>query len=754
MHPFLVRSPLLVATVLLLTPAMLAAGPVSGRLVDPDGRPVGGAHVLLSRGGTVIADVRSDPGGGFVVDTPDAGRFELRVAVAGLRAEPQEVRGATIAQDLGTIPLGLSAVTEAVVVSAAQVDVPLTTTASSVTVLTGEDLRARQVETLSDALRLVPGLSVTAAGGRGALTAVFPRGGESDYSLVLIDGVPANAFGGGFDFAQVPIVNVERIEIVRGPQSALYGSNAIGAVVRVITRRGGPPSGEASIEGGSFGTNRVTAGTAGSVGPWDWTASAERLASDGFNGDETPTGAPIVNDDYTRHSVAGGLGWRQSDGAGVRGDLRYLTDDRGFPGPFGSDPGGSFGGIDAVSRGENDRWLASLSAESAAGRRVRLRGDVSYGHFDGQFVDPYGRSDSSSRRTDGRIQADLAFRPGLDASAGVEILRERAGSTYITATGGGVVPVERGIEGVFAEGRWAHDARLFVTAGLRTERITRSALTGDAGAFSPRPDFPADTVISVNPKVAAAWFVRSSGVSFTKLRASAGTGIRPPDAFEIVFTDNPSLAPERSRSLDAGLDQSLLGGRLLLESTAFFNQYDDLIVAVGAFDGSSRYRTDNISNAAARGLEFAGTGRAHWNGRLPVDLVARFSYTWLHTEIRAVDDGSDAPPPFVPGDPLLRRPAHQFGADIRLTAGRLATFVEGSGRNRFLDVDPSFGTFGGLWNAAGYTVWSAGASWRLLPALDVFGRVTNLFDRRYEEALGFPALGRGAFAGLRIATGY
>ena len=120
---------------------------------------------------------------------------------------------------------------------------------------------------------------------------------------------------------------------------------------------------------------------------------------------------------------------------------------------------------------------------------------------------------------------------------------------------------------------------------------------------APRPPFPAESDVSANPRLAVAWYLGPATPNATKLRASAGTGIRPPDAFEIAFTDNPSLKPERSRSFDAGIDQPFADGRVLVQATSFHNTYDDLIVAVGPFDGSSRYRTDNISNARAQGLE-------------------------------------------------------------------------------------------------------------------------------------------------------
>jgi outer membrane receptor protein involved in Fe transport len=214
----------------------------------------------------------------------------------------------------------------------------------------------------------------------------------------------------------------------------------------------------------------------------------------------------------------------------------------------------------------------------------------------------------------------------------------------------------------------------------------------------------------------------------------------------------PSLAPERSRSFDAGVEQAFARGHGLVEATVFFNNYDDLIVATGSFSGSSRYRTDNISNARARGLELAGTARARLRGLVRGTLQIRLGYTRLATEILAVDQSGAAPPPFAVGDPLLRRPEHLFSTDVMLSAGRLAAFVQGGARSSVRDVDPSFGTFGGLFDAPGYSVWNAGASWAFWRHLHVFGRVTNLFDRDYEEALGYPALGRSGMVGLRVAA--
>ncbi|MDP1572051.1 MAG: TonB-dependent receptor, partial [Vicinamibacterales bacterium] len=232
-----------------------------------------------------------------------------------------------------------------------------------------------------------------------------------------------------------------------------------------------------------------------------------------------------------------------------------------------------------------------------------------------------------------------------------------------------------------------------------------------------------------------------------RLRAAAGTGIRPPDAFEIAFTDNPNLKPERSRSVEAGLTQALAGGAVQLEATAFANTYDDLIISVGRFRDASRYRTDNISNARARGLELG----ASWRGAGGLDI--RASYTWLDTEILAVDLAGDAPPPFVVGDQLLRRPRHQASVNAGWTGSRASLFASAYLRGGTLDVEPSFGAFGGLFPNSGYRTTAAGGSVRLGRGLTAYARLDNLFNRAYEDVFGFPSPGRTAYLGVRVAAG-
>jgi outer membrane cobalamin receptor len=718
------------------------AATITGRVVDPDGRAVPGATVLFVADGEPLRTTTTDTRGEFTIEMAADLPFEVRIALAGFRTEIRRLdRGAAGA--LGEIRLSVGAISEGVIVSAAQVEIPLSEAASSVTVLTAADLEARQVRSVADALRSVPGLTVAGTGGLGSVTAVFPRGGESNFTLVMVDDVPVNAFGGEYDFGNLATENVERIEIVRGPQSALFGSNAIGSVVRVITRRGGPPAVSGTFEGGTDDTYRTAASSAGTAGRFDWGISGERLTSDGLNGRQSPHGLTVENDDYARASGSLVAGWRLG-GAQLRAQVRQDNDERGVPGPYGSNPIGAYTAIDTVSRSDNTQTTAGLSAAVPLTSRVRSVVQFGYHRLASDFDSPFGASESGSRRISGRAQVDVSVARPLEMTAGLELQSERASSTFITDPSFTPVPVERRLAGYFTELRWNRDRRLLVTGGVRVDDIDRQPLAGAASEE--------DRVLSVNPRLAVSWLAHPEVSSSTKLRASAATGIRPPGAFEIAFTTNPSLKPERSVSGEAGIEQAFAGGRARVDAAVFYNRYDDLIVAVGSFSGSSRYTTDNISNARAGGLEIGlDTGHRLFTAR-PVDLHARVAYTFIDSEVLAVDQEDEAPPPFTVGEPLLRRPRHQFSAELTARSGPLTAFVSGRSRGRALDVEPSLGTFGGLFYADGFTVWNGGASYRVGRIGELFGRVENLFDRGYEESLGFPAPGRRATIGLRVAA--
>ena len=736
-----------------LTAATAVAATVRGTLVDPHGRPVRGGQAVLVGPLGASRSITTDDDGRFEAVGVPAGRYEFVVSADGLAADAQIVELTDDAATELRVTMRIAARTETLVVTAAQIDVPLSQAADSVTVLSGRDLQARQIATVADALRLVPGMSVAQTGTRFGLTSVFTRGGESDYTLVLIDGLRANAFGGGLDFSQLPLLDVDRIEVVRGPQSALFGSDAIGGVVQIVTRHGSAVRGDATVEGGSLHSWRTDASASGAARGWSWHAAGRRDATDGYTGVAPATRQTVSNDDAVLRHVAAGLGWHAARGTDVRGDLIVSHTERGFPGPYGSNPIGSFTTVDRISRGNNERRQAGLHLLQpwfGAASRVRQRVDASWTDLTSDYASPYGVSASGSRRGTARVQTDAVLTAATSLSAGVEWLGERGTSTYINrGLRSQPLPVNRQVLGTFVEARYAPSARASITAGVRAEHISRDVLPADTSAYTSRPTaLPADTVVSVNPKVAAAALVAGDAgePAWTRVHASAGTGIRPPDAFELAFTDNPGLKPERSRSAEAGVQQGLARGAVLLDATAFFNGYDDLIVAVGRpLRDASRYRTDNISNARARGLELSGG----WRPVAGVDV--RAAYTWLSTEILAVDGVALAPAPFAIGQPLLRRPRHQFSIDAVLARDRWSAFARVGGRGRILDVDPSWGTYGGMFDAKGYAAVHAGGSVRVTRAVSLTLRAENLLDRQYEEVLGYPALGRTLTAGVRVA---
>lgn len=737
---------------LLVVSASAQAQTLSGRVVDPDGRAVANAELIVSGSSATPLRARATADGRFELANLGPGRYRIVATAPGLVSDPQTIDLTTAPATLD-IALRLSALNETLVVSAAQIDQPLSRTPDSVTVIPGREIDAKQQFTLAAALRSVPGITLQQNGGPGTVTSLFSRGGESDYTLVLIDGVRANSFGGGLDLSQVPLQDVERIEVLRGSQSALYGSDAIGGVIQVITRSGGKPSAQAQLEAGSREMRRAAAATTGEINGVRWQAGANYFEDAGFTG-RAANGQTVSNDDAQESQASGSLGWRHAGaGSDLQASLHYVDSERGSPGAFGSDPAGRFRGVDTVSRGSTRRIGAAarwVQPWFGAASRVRQRVEFDVADYDLTFKSRFGTSDGNTHRAHARVQTDVAASAALGFSGGLEWLGERGGSTFITAGTAGAVPVERGVLGVFGEGRWNAGDRATLTAGIRTERITRDALPGDPLAFTPRPDFPEETLSSVNPKIAASFLVggNPSQRRWTRLRGSFGTGIRPPDAFEIAFTDNSGLKPERSRSGEFGVTQALAGGAVQIDGTAFVNAYRDLIISVGrTFAGSSRYRTDNISNARARGAELS----AAWRVTAGIDL--RGNYTFLDSEILAVNGSSAAQTPYSVGDALLRRPRHSGSVDASWTRARASAFTQIQIRGAALDAEPAFGPTGGLFTNPGHTVINIGGSWRPVKAVEVFARALNLLDRHYEEVLGYPAPGRTAYVGARFAVG-
>jgi outer membrane cobalamin receptor len=575
--------------------------------------------------------------------------------------------------------LDVAAISESLVVTAAAVEAPRSSSAASTMFGWRPGGRGRRRRR---ARASVAGFTVTSNGAAGAVTSSFTRGGESDYTPVVVDGIRMNTFGGGLDRPSAHRRRPSASRSRAGRRARCSAPTPSAASTSCRTR--GPLTASVTGDAGSFDAAHI--GVRQRIGrALAIHASGDYTDSQGWNDASLPGGA-IVRTTTTRAAPPAGATWTGHRGTLLRGVLQRRTSTRGNPGPFGSDPNGTFSGIDRVARGTTATTGVAGAVTQRFGTRWQARLDGTAASLDSGYANAFGTSIMATTRRSGRGQVDAIVSGALAASAGIELLDEQAVSTYITGPDAAVLPIDRRVTGSFGEVRFDTGGRLFAAAGVRAEHLTRRALGASVDPFSPRPAFDADTVTSWNPKLSASYVLvpMRDGRTFRRA-ANAGTGIRPPDAFEIAFTDNPSLAPERSRSLDVGVEQWFASGRVALEATYFHNRYDDLIVAVGrAFANASRYRTDNIANARARGVEVSGSLRTSSG------VGVRAGYTWLDSEVLAVDAYATAPSPFAVGDRLLRRPRHQGVVEATLVRAGFSAFVRTLARGDVLDVDPSW----------------------------------------------------------------
>ncbi len=613
-----------------------------------------------------------------------------------------------------------------IVVTATRLPSPASALASSVTVLDGEALRRAGVTTVADALRSVPGIALARAGSPGAQTSLFLRGGESDYVRLLLDGVPVNQAGGFLDLADLSTDNVERIEIVRGPASVLYGSEAVTGVVQVITRRGrGVPRVSLSLGAGTAGAGEAAAGVSGGSSRLALSAGATAAVADGVE---------AFNSRYARQAVSARAVWtpdgRTDVGLAVRGSAstyRYPTD-------------GSGAAVD--SNQAQRRRAAALSVD--AGRRLtdRVEVRVLLGlHVQRDSVDDAtdGPADTlgiwayESGATTSRASADLRanVRAGrgavLTVGASAEQQREVGHTSFRSAfgAGGGSTDVERTDRALYAQAV-AERGAVGLQAGLR---VDDSRTFGGHGTWR----------VGVSYRLAPA----------TRLRAALGTAFKEPTFGEIHSTGysigNPALRPERARSWEAGLEQSLAAGRARLSATWFDQRFRDLIQYTFVTAGPADPNYYNVAAADARGLEV----------QLAVDpsrsLALRLTYDWLDTE--AADSGFDGAV-FAEGRRLLRRPAHaaSLAAEWHGPRVRLGSRVMAVGSRDDLD----FGTFPAVRvTLPGYArldAWGrlalgqAGAGTTVALTL----RVENAAGADIREIRGFRTPGRRVMAGASI----
>ena len=682
--------------------------------------------------------------------------------------------------------LAIAPLDDTVVVTASATPERRASTTDSLMVFSAEDIQRSGASSLADVVRQVPGLHVEANGREGALTSLFARGGESDYNHVLVDGVRVNISGGQFDFSRVSAAEIDRVEVVRGAQSSLYGSDAIGSVVQIFTKRGPPtdvPQMSGSFEGGSFGTARGDAWLLGGAGQrLDYQLGVAYRGTDGAFSDDL-----AESDRFDQTSVNGGLGVvlgnqatlrtgvRSSDARGrAVGQIAYGpgntgtrqdTEDLSWHLRFDHTPSATVHHAATVSYFRWDRLSANVVADPPynvhailAGqpgarfpdspRLVRLLDDQSFGDLvadpsslpAGQFLattpfgvgDFPGTFDSAFRRPSLQYQVDVTWLDDQVFSAGYEYERESDPLQDFRVDD----------HAYFAQQQFTYADRWSVTLGGRLDDYSHYGT-------------------ECSPKLSAGGYplpFRSGPLSSLKVFASIGKGIKNPvfgELFGSAFVDgNPNLRPERARTVDAGVEVTLDNQRWLSNVTYFDNAYTDQV----AFQFSPRFGGDgipdflNIAGSDARGVEVEASLQRPIAG-----LTATLSYALVDTEVVSTISSNDQ---FQPGQPLLRRPKHSGTLQLTYTQGRGSLYIQvrtigqrhdssfiglarvSDGRPVEITVNP------------GYTMVGAGAQVRLDDGLTVFARIDDLADTAYESALGFPGLPRAVVLGGRFALGH
>jgi iron complex outermembrane receptor protein/vitamin B12 transporter len=811
------RSAVFLAFVLLtsfvLSPPAFAQGAassrpsVSGVVGDALGTPVSGATVSLVSADraqtTAPKDTKTDAKGAFAFGTVPEGRYELRVVAPGFNSQTV---AAFFVGASGRDPITISLQTglaEHVVVTATATEVPASQVAASVTVVDHAQLDALQNPDVLNAFRLVPGVNIVQTGSRGGPTSLFTRGGNSNFTKVLVDGVPMNDIGGGVDFSNLAATGVDALEVLRDPNSAMYGSDAMAGVVNITTRRGRTrvPQGDLTLDGGNLSTSNEGFSLGGVVRRFDYFSEVSHFDTDNAE----------PNNAFRITSYAGRFG-------GLLGRSVLLTGTvRASDSHFGSPNAVELFGIADDSTVSNTYLFGSAAATLVHSDRwqsvVRFGAMSRSEHFlnptpTGQAFDPFGfganylgntvtitgaNGDSVTGRAildfGGTYPSPFTSNAGRDTVSGQTTYRL---SDHFEASGGLRVDHERGAAGV-ADSPAAstrNDAGGFGELRATTGRLFA---TGSVGV-----DHDKSFGNAVTPRGSVAYYVRkpmgNASVGGTKLTFNAGTGIKAPSVSQeasslfAVAQTVPSLAtagiqpigPERTRGVDGGIEQAFWGERLHARATVFDNHFSDIIEFVSntvlpqlgvptsvasALPGGVYV---NSSSYYARGVETSMDVQVTPAVRLSA------SYTYLSTKVTKSFTGGVLAPainPAFPNTPIgafapllgaaqFRRPANSgtlaaFYVHRQLSLAASVQFAGKSDDSDFLS-DAFFGNSMLLPNHnldAGYAKVDVTGAYTVHGRIKAFVAVENLLNQNYAPVFGFAALPRTARVGVTLSVG-
>lgn len=593
---------------------------------------------------------------------------------------------------------------------------------ASITVISNEELQNRQTRIVSDVLRDVPGLAVSRAGGVGGLTQVRLRGSEANHVLVLIDGIEvASPFAGEFDFGTLIADEAARIEVLRGQQSSLYGSDAIGGVIQYITLTGRDAPGlSLRAEGGSFGTFAGGARAAGYTGTLDYALSGSIYETGGY-----PTARGGTRDiGSTSLGLSGKLTWTPADNVTLTGVGRYSLTEVDTNNSENDPASPSFGLIvDSPGvTGENEAIFGLLRAELSAldGRWTNA--------LTGQFSDTRREGFVSGALDNG--EEGTRYKASFETSL-------RLGSERFVNRLTGAIDYEREEFQNLTPGGFAFTGRRSVEnwgfVGQYEMELDEALLIGASIRHDVNDRFEDATTYRLQAGYRLPFGLR--------LRGAYGTGIKNPGFFELFgFTDgrfigNPDLGPEESEGFELGLDYAIAGGAATIGATYFDSELEGEIFTTFPPPDFVATPANRTTTSSQRGLEVFASAQ-------PIPQISLdLAYTYLDAEENGVTE--------------VRRPEHvaSFNATITSTDRRFSGTLTIRYNGEQQDVtftDPTFFTTP-IVTLDEFVLVNLNAEYSLTDRIALFGRIENLVDEDYEEVFSFQAAGRAAYGGLRAS---
>jgi len=630
-----------------------------------------------------------------------------------------------------------------VVVTATTIPTPSNLVSQPVIVLSGDELRARGVLTVADALREVPGAAVVQSGSYGGVTSLFLRGGESRYTKVLIDGTPINSVGGSQFFENLSLDNIDRIEVVYGPASALYGADAVSGVVQIFTKRGtGPATLDVDARGGTYGTRDGTATLRGG------TAAAGYSIGGGWHSSD---GTAAFNNGYTNGDLSGSLQLRPDAQSDISLTSRYTGSLYHFP----TDYTGAV--VDTNSYTREHRLVVGLDASRVVlpGVKLRLLGGDNELHglsedtqASGIPATPLTRTsdptDGYRRFAEARVEAGAGLLG--TATLGAQYQVEEARSSSITLNYAGT----------------PESGTASTIPGSDNHRITRGVYVALQGSPIPLVSYDASARYDTHSDFhsIATYHAGASVALWTgaRLRAAYGTGFNAPAFYQtqgsVYNIGNPLLQPEESHSLDVGLEQSLFEGRVRASFGGFDQRFSNQIQYVsGEYGGPPDYTQvtpsyySNLTQARSKGYQ------GDVSAVLPFGFTGSASYTQTIAQVYSVPPGYTGS---QPGDALLRRPSHSgtvtlyYSQSDAWTVGGSADYVGKRPDTDFAVYPSPIVTLGS------YVKVGLSGSVRMFrtdqTTVSLTGRVDNALNKQYQDVFNYPAAGRAVLIGARISA--